>query len=187
VTRELTRTGWVASTTPYAWPWDGRLDPDRLALLLVCQRGATALDAGAQSLVGAAVERSIPVVHVSTGSPAGAALGLRLPGAPPTLEVRAHGWDGFFQSGLDGELRRRGRDQLLLAGDCLETGVHSTLRSANDRGYECLLVADACAPLDPALAAASLSMVEMSGGIFGAVGQTAPLLLALEALQEGTT
>ncbi len=44
------------------------------------------------------------------------------------------------------------------------------MRSANDRGYECLLVIDACVPHDPELVAASRSQIEMSGGIFGAVG-----------------
>ena len=55
------------------------------------------------------------------------------------------------------------------------------MRSANDRGYECLLVVDACAPLEPELVPAAISMVEMSGGIFGAVGTTAPVLAALDA------
>ena len=59
--------------------------------------------------------------------------------------------------------------------------MHSTMRSANDRGYECLLVVDACAPLDPDLVPPAISMVEMSGGIFGAVGTTAPVLAALAA------
>ena len=54
-------------------------------------------------------------------------------------------------------------------------------RQANDRGLECLLVIDACAPVDPALVTASRSMVLMSGGIFGAVGETVPTLDALRA------
>jgi nicotinamidase-related amidase len=43
------------------------------------------------------------------------------------------------------------------------------MRSANDRGYECLLISDACSPLDPSLVGAASRMIEMSGGIFGAV------------------
>jgi len=76
-------------------------------------------------------------------------------------------------------LRAAGATHLLVAGHGLEGPVHSTLRSANDRGYECLLVIDACSPLDPGLAGAARSMVEMSGGIFGAVGTTADVLAAL--------
>ncbi|MBP2705112.1 isochorismatase family protein [Microbispora sp. RL4-1S] len=94
-------------------------------------------------------------------------------------EVHAPGWDGFHGSPLDELLRAAGRDLLVLAGCCLELGVHSTMRSANDRGYECLLLADACAAADPSLAAGALSTIEMSGGIFGAVGSSADLLKEL--------
>jgi nicotinamidase-related amidase len=93
--------------------------------------------------------------------------------------VVSAGIDGFFGSRLDGLPRSLGRDQLLLAGAWLETGVHSTMRSANDRGYECLLVLDACTAYDPELVAASRSQIEMSGGIFGAVGSTDDVLAAL--------
>jgi nicotinamidase-related amidase len=100
-------------------------------------------------------------------------------GPPPDLVVTARGLDAFFGSGLDTALRARGIERLLLAGAGLETAVHSTMRDANDRGYECLLVVDACTAVDPALVPAAVSMVEMSGGIFGAVGRTAEVLAAL--------
>ena len=61
----------------------------------------------------------------------------------------------------------------------MEAGVHSTLRSANDRGYECLLITDACSLLDPDLGEASAKTVTMSGGIFGAIGYTKDVLDAL--------
>ncbi len=93
--------------------------------------------------------------------------------------VAAAGIDAFFGSPLDPVLRSLGTDLLLLVGLGLETTVHSTMRSANDRGYECLLVVDACAPLDPDAVPNAVSMVEMSGGIFGAVGLTDPVLAAL--------
>jgi nicotinamidase-related amidase len=70
----------------------------------------------------------------------------------------------------------------VICGQWLETGVHSTMRSANDRGYECLLALDACVPYDPDLVPAARSQVEMSGGIFGAVGETAAVLAALHAV-----
>jgi nicotinamidase-related amidase len=94
-------------------------------------------------------------------------------------QVTSAGVDGFHGSGLDAALRVAGVTHLLVAGHGLEGPVHSTLRSANDRGYECLLVVDACSPLVPDLAGAARSMVEMSGGIFGAVGTTADVLAAL--------
>ena len=52
------------------------------------------------------------------------------------------------------------------------------MRSANDRGYECLLVADATTAIDPDVTPRALSMVEMSGGIFGAIGYTGAVTAA---------
>lgn len=89
--------------------------------------------------------------------------------------VQAAGIDGFFGSCLDATLRWRGITHVAIGGFGLEGPVHSTLRSANDRGFECLLVNDASAALDDELRAAALSTVEMSGGIFGAVGQLSDL------------
>jgi biuret amidohydrolase len=109
-------------------------------------------------------------------------------GAPPGRwagpsahhEIDAGGIDGFFQSPLDRLLRGSARDHIVLGGFGLEGPVHSTLRSANDRGYECLLLADASASLNVTLAHSALSMICMSGGIFGAVGETPELLRALD-------
>lgn len=198
----MTRT--VARTTPYAWPYDGLLDPGRLALLVVVL-GADdeetvgdgfggppdpALDSALTrigELAGATFTAGGVVVEVTTTPPPGrrpelvptprraANLGLR----GPAHRITSGGVDGFFSSPLDATLRALGRDQLVLCGQWLETGVHSTMRSANDRGYECLLALDACIPCDPDLAPAARSQVEMSGGIFGAVGDTAAVLAAL--------
>ena len=97
------------------------------------------------------------------------------------LRIAAVGIDGFHGSPLDTLLRGARTDRLLLAGAGLETCVHSTMRSANDRGYECLLVTDACAAYDEQLVAQAISMIEMSGGIFGAVATSAAVLDALPA------
>lgn len=100
-----------------------------------------------------------------------------LPATAP--QVRSAGLDGFFGSRLDELLRRAGRTHLVLVGTWLETSVHSTMRSANDRGYECLLLTDATAAWDPDLVTGAVSTIEMSGGIFGAVSTSAALLEAL--------
>lgn len=112
------------------------------------------------------------------GPVGGGALGL-LAGAMVDEVVLAGGIDAFYGSDLDLLLRTRRIERLLLAGIGLETCVHSTMRTANDRGYECLLVVDACASGDPGLVPAAVSMIEMSGGIFGAVGRSADVLAAL--------
>ena len=94
--------------------------------------------------------------------------------------VQAAGIDGFYGSELDSVLQTHKRSHLLVVGRALETTVHSTLRRANDRGYECLTVADATASIENTCRAGALSSIEMSGGIFGAVGMTEPVLRALD-------
>src|SRR3546814_10000875 len=94
--------------------------------------------------------------------------------------ISSQGVDGFFGSPLESVLRQARIERLLLVGAWLETSVHSTMRTANDMGFECLLVVDACAPGDATLTANSVSMIEMSGGIFGAVGATARVVEASE-------
>lgn len=179
---------------PYAWPWTGALDPSRVALVVagadpwwIRRSLDTAIVIGIIDDVAAAVRAAGGVVvhvhHAATEPPAPRPAG---PGAPGVdradLVVRAAGIDGFFGSALDTALRARGLDTLLLAGFGLEAPIHSTLRSANDQGYECLLLTDACAPLDAACRDAAISIVTMSGGIFGAIGTSAALLDALRRL-----
>lgn len=177
----------VAGTRPYAWPYDGSVDGRRLALVLAgwdtewSSRG-TGPGAADNALALAAAVAAVGglVVPISHG-----AAPLDLPPSVPAAEVvavPAAGLDGFFGSSLDVLLRARGRTQLLLVGHGIEGTVHSTLRSANDRGYECLLVTDACTALVPDLALASGETVTMSGGIFGAIGTTSAVLAALAAL-----
>ena len=98
---------------------------------------------------------------------------------PAGITTTAQGLDGFWGGPLDAMLRSTGCRDLLLTGLGLEAPVHSMLRAANDRGYECLLVLDACAALDPDLRPAAASMVCMSGGIFGAVGTAGAVLDAI--------
>lgn len=180
----MTRT--IAHTTPYAWPWDGAYSPSRTALLVVAAPGVPSPGAGVEALARALRLAGGVVVHVMTAPPRedrqAVEAAVETWGSTDCWvdrRVESAGVDGFYGSPLDGLLRSLGRDQLLLAGAWLETGVHSTMRSANDRGYECLLLLDACTAYDPDLVAASRSQIEMSGGIFGAVGSTGDVLAAL--------
>jgi nicotinamidase-related amidase len=183
----------IDQTTPYAWPYDGNLVPARSALLVVTPR----VGPGVQGTVVAsrvdAIARQLTavggtVIQVVTVPPAHDPCGTEAAFLPlPERTIRSQGIDGFYGSSLDPLLRREGIDQLLLAGAGLETCIHSTMRSANDRGYECLLVLDACLAYDDSLLDSARSQVEMSGGIFGAVGSTEHVLAALAAYEEGTT
>lgn len=100
-------------------------------------------------------------------------------GGPQPLLVEASGLNGFHGSRLELELRRAGRDHLIFGGFGGELTVDTTLRGANDRGFECLVLKDGYAPIDPALGARALASVTMSGGIFGALGTATELLEAL--------
>jgi len=177
----------VAHTTPYAWPYDGELTPAASAAVVVrpasvaWPSGVDATYARAASAVVAAVRSAGgAVISVITTDPGGPPA----PGEPWPLadaEVTSAGIDGFYASPLEAHLRTRSLTKLYLVGYGLETCVHSTMRSANDMGLECLLVVDACQPYEPGLVAASVSMIEMSGGIFGAVGHSADVVAALTA------
>lgn len=91
---------------------------------------------------------------------------------PGEITIDKPGYSAFEQTGLDELLHWYGISQLLLCGVTTEVCVHSTLRGAIDRGYQCLTVADACAGNDPVLHEAALRMISLEGGIFGDVGSS---------------
>ncbi len=95
---------------------------------------------------------------------------------PGDVVVDKPGYSAFHQTELQSLLWQRGVSQLVITGVTTEVCVHSTLRAAIDRGYECITVADACATDDPALHAAALDMVRSEGNIFGRVCATAEVL-----------
>ncbi len=102
-----------------------------------------------------------------------------LPGEPV---IDKPGYSAFASTDLDLLLRNRGISELIVTGVTTEVCVSSTLRSAVDLGYHCILVSDACASGDPELHAAALAMVGVEGGVFGRVLDSAALLGEWEAL-----
>lgn len=102
-----------------------------------------------------------------------------LPGEPV---IDKPGYSAFASTDLDLLLRNRGITELIVTGVTTEVCVSSTLRSAVDLGYHCILVSDACASADPELHAAALAMVGVEGGVFGRVLDSAALLGEWEAL-----
>ncbi len=91
------------------------------------------------------------------------------------------GKGSFYATGLDDLLKRLKVTHLVIAGVTTEVCVQTTMREANDRGYECLLVEDATESYFPEFKASTLAMITAQGGIVGSVAS----LSALEAAVVG--
>jgi nicotinamidase-related amidase len=125
-------------------------------------------------------QRGQPALRIGDAGPMGRVLIDGQPGNDivPVLAPRAGetvivkpGKGAFYATKLDALLRSNGITHLILAGVTTEVCVQTTMREANDRGYECLLVEDATESYFPEFKQATLAMVHAQGGI---VGWTAP-------------
>lgn len=92
------------------------------------------------------------------------------------------GKGSFYATDLDLLLRTLGVRNLILTGITTDVCVHTTMRDANDRGYECVLLSDCTGATDAGNHAAALKMIQMQGGVFGAVAESAALISLLSAL-----
>ncbi|GHF42239.1 cysteine hydrolase family protein [Seohaeicola zhoushanensis] len=132
--------------------------------------------------------RGNPSLRIGDEGPMGRILIADAPGADiiPELAPASGEWvidkpgkGAFYATGLQEYLDRRGIRQLVFAGVTTEVCVQTTMREANDRGYDGLLATDATESYFPAFKQAAIEMITAQGGI---VGWAAPVAAVLEAL-----
>ena len=220
---------------PYQWPYDGRVDPSRTAVLCIdfqidfCGPGGyvdamgydLALTRRGLQPTARVLEQArrlgMLVIHTREGhrpdlsdlpenkrwrsaqigaeigseGPMGRILVRGEPGwqiVPEVAPVKGEpvvdkpGKSAFYATDLELLLHRNGITHLIVTGITTDVCVHTTIREANDRGFECLLLSDCSGATARTHHEAALSMIEMQGGVFGAHTTSEALLAVLGEL-----
>jgi nicotinamidase-related amidase len=195
---------------PYPWPYNGDLQPQNTALVIIdmqtdfCGVGGYVDKMGYDlSLTRAPIEpikrtlavaraKGFHIIHTREGHRPDLAdlpankrwrsrqigAGIGDPGPCGRILVRGEpGWEIIEELAP-----RQGEpviDNVVLTGITTDVCVHTTMREANDRGFECLLLEDCCGATDKSNHDHALKMIKMQGGVFGAVADSAKFLEAI--------
>ena len=139
----------------------------------------------------AKIRRGNPSLHIGEAGAMGRLLVRGEPGnqivadlAPIDGEIVIDkpGKGSFCATDLELILHTRGIRNLILTGITTDVCVHTTMREANDRGFECVMLSDCTGATDRGNHEAALKMIQMQGGVFGAVSDSGAVLALLKTL-----
>ena len=144
----------------------------------------------------AKIERGKPSLRIGSAGPMGRILIRGEPGhgiipelAPreDELVIDKPGKGAFYRTELQQELQARGIENLLVCGVTTEVCVHTTVREANDRGYRCVVMSDACGSYFPEFHEMGLRVITAQGGIFGWVATSDAVIASITNVIEADT
>ena len=122
-----------------------------------------------------------PMGRLLVAGEAGADIVPELAPMPGETVLDKPGKGAFCRTNFEALLQERGLRQLIFAGVTTEVCVQTTMREANDRGYDCLLATDATESYFPSFKAATIEMITAQGGIVGWAASTDKILEVLNA------
>lgn len=191
-------------SNPYLWPYNGRWSSDDTILFFIdvaskipehdpLSDGAKGLQERLLPLVEVANSVQMPIVQSTHPwflpgecEPVATQYQYWLPLAHSSsvldaTPVRPRGMSAFFGTTLHESLNRMGIRNIIFAGIPTETSVHSTMRDANDRGFECLLLEDGCVGSTADEHRAIIRITRFGNGLFGATASIEEVVFAMEA------